>query len=109
VDVARVLRTVRQQAGLSLRALAAAAGTSHATVAAYEAGRVTPRVDTLARLLAACGTGLQVTGARPPDRHPNRAPPDREFAQALTLVEAVGDRPREAYAPWDAPIFRRLA
>jgi len=46
------------RAGLSQRALAAAAGTSQPAIARYESGRGEPRADTLARLLAACGAEL---------------------------------------------------
>ena len=54
MDVSGTLRKCRAQAGLSQQALADAAGTSQPTVAAYEAGRVTPNVDTFTRLLEAC-------------------------------------------------------
>ncbi len=54
MDVSAILRMCRAQAGLSQQALADAAGTSQPTVAAYEAGRVTPNVDTFTRLLEAC-------------------------------------------------------
>lgn len=104
-----MLRVAREQAGLTLRALAEAAGTSHSTVAAYEAGRVTPRVDTFERLLRACGKRIDVASAREPGRDPRRGPADQEFAQVLALVAATGETQREDYRAWDAPIFRRLA
>lgn len=50
-----VVRLARQHSGLSLRALARRAGTSHATLSAYEHGRVVPGVDTLARVVQAAG------------------------------------------------------
>lgn len=49
-EAAGTLRRTRLAAGLSLRALAERAGTSHATLAAYESGRTIPRVDTLDRI-----------------------------------------------------------
>lgn len=49
------IRTARTRARLSLRALAQRAGTSHATLAAYEAGRKVPTVDTYERVLRAAG------------------------------------------------------
>jgi transcriptional regulator with XRE-family HTH domain len=55
MDAHAVLRRARLRAGLSLRELAARAHTSHSTLAAYEAGRVTPGVDTFERVLAAAG------------------------------------------------------
>ncbi len=45
----------RLRSGLSRREIARRAGTSAATLAAYETGRITPSVDTLDRLLAAAG------------------------------------------------------
>jgi transcriptional regulator with XRE-family HTH domain len=55
MDAGKVLRSARQAARLSLRELAERAETSHATLAAYEAGRIVPRVDTLDRILRAAG------------------------------------------------------
>lgn len=49
------LRTARRRSRLTLRALAARAGTSHATLAAYESGAKVPRVDTLERIVRAAG------------------------------------------------------
>jgi transcriptional regulator with XRE-family HTH domain len=53
--VARTLRLARSRAGLSLRELAARAGTSHSTLAAYEQGRKAPSVPTFLRIIDACG------------------------------------------------------
>lgn len=44
--------------------MASRAGTSHATLAAYEQGRVVPGVDTLARVVSAAGFALEVSLAR---------------------------------------------
>ncbi|MCU1485091.1 MAG: putative Xre family DNA-binding protein [Actinomycetia bacterium] len=55
MDAATTLRSARRRAGLTLRALAARAGTSHATLSAYESGAKVPRVDTLERILRAAG------------------------------------------------------
>ena len=60
MEVSERLKECRANAGLSQHALAAAAHTSQPTVAAYEAGRVTPNVVTLARLLDACGFAIDV-------------------------------------------------
>ena len=54
-QAAATLRRARTQAGLSLRELAARAGTSHSTLAAYEQGRKAPSVPTLLRVIDACG------------------------------------------------------
>lgn len=58
MDAADLLRTARRRAALSQRALAAAAGTSQAAVAAIESRRKQPAVATLDRLLRAAGTEL---------------------------------------------------
>ena len=52
--VSALLRHARQSAGLSLRELARRAGTSHATILAYEHGTKVPTVTTFLRLLRAC-------------------------------------------------------
>jgi transcriptional regulator with XRE-family HTH domain len=59
MDAARVLRQARRRAGLTQRELAARAGVPQSRVAKIESGAVIPRVDTLDRLLAACGEGLE--------------------------------------------------
>ena len=60
MDAATTLRTARRRSGLTLRALAERAGTSHATLAAYESGTKVPRVDTLERIVRAAGFEPQV-------------------------------------------------
>jgi DNA-binding transcriptional regulator YiaG len=47
---ARHLRSLRRSAGLSMRELAAAAGTSAARISDYENARVAPTTDVLARI-----------------------------------------------------------
>ncbi|MDE3204869.1 MAG: helix-turn-helix transcriptional regulator [Acidobacteriota bacterium] len=86
-DAAVTLRRVRLSAGLSLRALAERANTSHATVAAYEAGRTIPRVDTLDRILRAAGFVSDiVTSARPDATDGDREAKGRELLQVLDLA-----------------------
>src|SRR5688500_11597687 len=60
----RTLRRQRAAAGLSQRALARAAGTSAATVAAYESGTKDPQARTWLRLLSATGAELQAVSTR---------------------------------------------
>jgi transcriptional regulator with XRE-family HTH domain len=60
MDPAWVLRSARRSAGLTQRALAAKARVPQPTVARIESRAVVPRVDTLDRLLAACGVALTV-------------------------------------------------
>jgi transcriptional regulator with XRE-family HTH domain len=61
METALIIRTARRRSKLSLRALAARAGTSHATLSAYEKGRVDPTTMVLSRILAAAGQSLEVT------------------------------------------------
>jgi transcriptional regulator with XRE-family HTH domain len=58
VDAGRSLREARRRAGLTQRALALRAGIPQPTIARIESHAVVPRVDTLDRLLSACGFAL---------------------------------------------------
>lgn len=60
MTAARLLRTARRGAGLSQRALAEAAGIPQSTVARIELGSLSPRTDTLERLLRAAGQTLTI-------------------------------------------------
>jgi transcriptional regulator with XRE-family HTH domain len=72
---------------LSLRALAERAGTSHATLAAYEAGRAVPRVDTLDRILRAAGYATDIDVTRRADAtDAERSAKGQELVQALELA-----------------------
>ena len=62
MDVPTELRSARQRAGLTQAELARRAGTSQATLSAYEGGRKTPSLNTLHRLLAGTGSRLVVQG-----------------------------------------------
>lgn len=59
MDPARVLRQARRRKGLTQRELAERAGVPQSRIAKIESGAVVPRVDTLDRLLEACGEGLE--------------------------------------------------
>lgn len=85
MDAARLLRTARRDAGLSLRQLAASAGTSHATVSSYETGRKVPSVDTLDRLLRAAGYEVAVELV-PAVGGGDRAARGRELVEVLELA-----------------------
>ncbi len=54
------LRRARKASGLSLRRAAELAGTSHATLAAYENGRKTPGLNTYLRILSAYGYAADI-------------------------------------------------
>lgn len=81
MDAARLLRRARQLAGLTTRELARRAGTSHATVSAYESGRKVPSVETLGRLLRGAGFEPMVDLVPAPD-----ARRGEELVEALDLA-----------------------
>jgi transcriptional regulator with XRE-family HTH domain len=60
MNAAALVRQARTRAGFSLRHLAERAGTSHATLSAYESGHVDPSVQTLQRIIRAAGFGLAI-------------------------------------------------
>jgi transcriptional regulator with XRE-family HTH domain len=102
MDAARTLHRARVDAGLSLRALAGRAGTSHATLLAYEAGRAVPRVDTLDRILRAAGYASDVKVERRPDATDRqRVAKGTELLQALELAAMFPARhsPRLRFPP----------
>jgi transcriptional regulator with XRE-family HTH domain len=103
VDVAAILRRARSESGLSLRALAERAGTSHSTLAAYEAGRKTPSIATLERLLRAAGFRLQVEVERTIGG-PDPTARGRELVDVLILAEQFPARHRRKL---EFPIFGR--
>ena len=91
----QALRAARLRAGLSQADLAALAGTSQATISAYESGRKQPSVGTFRRLLAA-------TGERLVSRRPAYVPsPAHLEANARTLEAVLGlaDRLPAEHAP----------
>jgi transcriptional regulator with XRE-family HTH domain len=59
MNAARPLRHGRLRAGLTQRQLAESVGVPQSAIARIESGVVVPRVDTLDRLLAGCGRGLE--------------------------------------------------
>ncbi|MBI2708978.1 MAG: helix-turn-helix transcriptional regulator [Actinobacteria bacterium] len=86
MNAATLIRATRGRAGLSLRELAARAGTSHSTLAAYEAGRKAPSLDTVDRIVRAAGFEVEVR-TRPRVGGPDRADRGRELVEALELAE----------------------
>lgn len=59
-----LIREARRHAGLSQAALAARLGTAQSVVSRWERGMDTPRVDTLGRILQACGLEADLTFRR---------------------------------------------
>lgn len=80
IDVMNVVRSLRQAAGITQEALAAAGGTSQPTVAAYESKRKSPTYETLCRLAESVGLEVAVTF------HP---PMTREDRRSLALHRAI--------------------
>ena len=91
MDAAATLRSARRKSGLSQTELARRAGTSQATISAYESGNKEPALSTLERLLAGTGHRLDVrsgTATRQPSvREIERR--GRVLAQVLSLAEAL--------------------
>ena len=65
MDAADVIREVRRVTGLTQQALAAAAGTTQSTIAAYESGRKQPTTATIDRIVRAGGVELSWAVVRP--------------------------------------------
>lgn len=103
MQAATTLRAARRRSGLTLRALAERAGTSHATLAAYEAGRKVPSVATLDRILRAAGCQATID-LTPRVGGIDRAERGRELEQVLELAAQFPAR----HAPTlVAPVFGR--
>jgi transcriptional regulator with XRE-family HTH domain len=60
VSSAADLRYCRLRAGLTQRELGSRVGVPQPAIARIESGRVIPRVDTLRKLLTACGFGFEL-------------------------------------------------
>ena len=103
MDAAFTLRRARTGAGLTLRGLATLAGTSHSTLAAYEAGRKIPTVETLDRVVRAAGFEL-ANELVPNVGGPDRAARGRELAEVLDLAARF---PARHTARLEFPIFAR--
>jgi transcriptional regulator with XRE-family HTH domain len=107
VTGAEILRIARERAGLSARALARRAGTSHATLLMYESGSKVPRVDTLERIVRAAGFAPEIDLApRPDGDDAERLEKGRELAAALELAAQFPAR-HERALPF--PKFGRAA
>jgi transcriptional regulator with XRE-family HTH domain len=105
MNAAGLLTGARKRAGLTQRQLASRAGVAQPAVARIESAAVIPRVDTLDRLLAACGETLEsrLRLGRGVDRSSIRALLDLSPAQRVRLaveearnldLVAVGRAPR---------------
>lgn len=100
---ANILRQARLQAGLTLRELAARAGTSHSTLAAYEQGRKTPSIVTFARILESCDLALDVNLSKR-IREADGIDRGEELRAVLELAEQF---PARLSSHMDLPVFGR--
>jgi transcriptional regulator with XRE-family HTH domain len=92
MDAGATLRSARDRAGLTQGELAARAGTSQATISAYENGSKQPSVATFSRLLAAAGARLAVEALANPVVEPSvgeLAAAGATLAEVITLAEAL--------------------
>lgn len=89
MSIAQMLTECRAEAGLSQAELARRAGTSQATVSAYESGTKSPAVATLERLLAATGHSLELTALRRPVAADLSGPIGRRLRSRMREVRAI--------------------
>jgi transcriptional regulator with XRE-family HTH domain len=95
MDAGAALREARRRAGLTQAALAQRAGTSQATMSAYERGSKEPSLETLQRLLGAAGARLAIEPATTPTIRPARDRLERAgrgLVDVLLLAEALPTR-----------------
>jgi len=105
MDASTMIWSSRTAAGLSQRELAMLAGTSPAAVCLYETGQRVPRVDTLARLIAATGSSMEMRVRGPVGNIDVAA-----NARALEAVlELAGNLPQRRSGALAMPPFRDMA
>jgi len=88
---ASLLTQARRSAGLSQRALAARAGVAQQEIARYERGRVTPSLERLRALIAACGLELTFGLTRADDSYDEPITTALALTPAQRLERALGD------------------
>ena len=86
MTAAELVRAARRRGRVGVRELARRAGTSHATLLAYEQGAKEPRLDTLDRLAAASGFRLVVSLEPRADAGPAIDDKAAELVDALLLA-----------------------
>jgi transcriptional regulator with XRE-family HTH domain len=110
-DLGALIASARAAAGLSQTALAAAIGTAQSVISRWERGVETPRVETLVRILRACGFEPDLV-LRPSRNGSHRQPRlvavpmsevpraaddeehGRRLLEVLSLADAIPHRPR---------------
>lgn len=63
----RIIGQARARAGLTQAELARRAGTTQSAIARWESGKVSPKVETLDRIVRACGLVLDIQLKEPDD------------------------------------------
>ncbi len=101
MEASEVIRRCRTRSGLTLRALATTAGTSHSTLAAYESGSKVPTVRTLDRIVRAAGFALDAE-LSPRSMGTPDLPRGEELAAVIRLAEAF---PARHATRLTAPVF----
>jgi transcriptional regulator with XRE-family HTH domain len=86
-----LIRLARHDGALSQRELARRAGTSQAAIAAYESGKRSPSVDTLARIVRAAGQDLRIQVV-PYDDHDDAMSAYEASLPAATLAALERER-----------------
>lgn len=84
-----------------MRALGLRAHTSHATLAAYEAGRVAPTTNTLARVVRAAGFEIEPALVRTLDPSTDRG------QELLEVLELAAEFPARHHPTLRCPVFGR--
>lgn len=93
MDVAATIREARCEAGLTQADLAERAGTSQATLSAYEHRRKAPSAETLDRILRAAGVRLAIEPATRPVLTPGRSRLERLGRTLAEVVELAAELP----------------
>ncbi len=104
MDSASLILRCRQRAGISQRELATRCRTSAAAISLYETGQRIPRVDTLARIIAATGSTMTTHAEPPPDIDMTTNGGD-----LVRVLELVNNLPRSSEQELSAPVFAELA
>jgi len=109
MEVATAIREARERAGLTQAELAARAGTSQATLSAYEHGRKRPSLDTLERLLAATGARLAIEQSAHAAAGPSSAQHAIAAKQLLDVLDLAAALPTRHAPDLQFPRLRQRA
>ncbi|MBI4259916.1 MAG: helix-turn-helix transcriptional regulator [Actinobacteria bacterium] len=93
MDAARILFGARRRAGFTQRELSRRAGIPQSTISRIERGQISPKLETLARLVRACGMELEAVDA------PGEHDLDRSLIRE-NLARSPAERGRRAVLDW---------